>query len=187
VKPDGKVELKSDMLVEVLTTGQSVLPPTIHPDTKKPYTWLSPRTLFDTPIGELVEITPEAIAALEAALAPWLPERHHWVDPAASTPVNPGRMAAYARAALVNTTQTLSAMAPNSGRNNALFNAACSLGKFVHHNIIGLGDLEGRLLSASKANGLMQERGVASCTETIRNGLKRATNDELPALQPLSS
>ena len=33
--------------LEILTTGQSVIPPTIHPDTRKPYRWTTERTLFD--------------------------------------------------------------------------------------------------------------------------------------------
>ena len=33
---------------------QSVVPPTIHPDTGQPYHWLTPDTLEDTPLGDLL-------------------------------------------------------------------------------------------------------------------------------------
>lgn len=42
------------VVVEVLLHGtQSVLPPTIHPDTQKPYTWLTDESLESTDISEL--------------------------------------------------------------------------------------------------------------------------------------
>src|SRR5262245_35551122 len=61
------------MLLEVLTSGQTVIPPTIHPETGEPYTWTADKTLFDVPISELPEITEEHLEALRKALLPWLP------------------------------------------------------------------------------------------------------------------
>jgi hypothetical protein len=44
-----------NMLLEVLVTGQTVIPPTIHPETGSPYQWLTDYTLFDVCIDELPE------------------------------------------------------------------------------------------------------------------------------------
>ena len=61
------------MLVEVLTTGQTVIPPTIYPETGEPYRWLTEYSLFDVPIEELPEFPPDLIEQLEEVLKPWLP------------------------------------------------------------------------------------------------------------------
>ena len=44
------------MLLELLVTGQTVVPPTTHPETGKPYNWLTEYTLFDVCIDELPEL-----------------------------------------------------------------------------------------------------------------------------------
>jgi hypothetical protein len=50
-------------LVDLLAEGkQTVLPPSIHPDTGEPYYWWSDFTLEDTPLNQLTEL-PEDIAA----------------------------------------------------------------------------------------------------------------------------
>ena len=44
-------------VVELLSIGtQTVVPPSIHPDTKKPYTWLTEDTLFDVTAAELTPL-----------------------------------------------------------------------------------------------------------------------------------
>ena len=56
-------------LVELLLHGtQSVVPPTIHPDTGQPYRWLTPDTLEDTPLGDLPELPADPVAHLDAEL-----------------------------------------------------------------------------------------------------------------------
>ncbi len=41
-------------VVELLSTGnQTVVPPSIHPDTKQPYIWITPDTLFDIQANDL--------------------------------------------------------------------------------------------------------------------------------------
>ena len=44
------------------------MPPTIHPDTGRPYHWLTPDTLEDTPLGDLPELPAEPVARLDAEL-----------------------------------------------------------------------------------------------------------------------
>lgn len=51
-------------VVQVLSTGrQTVLPPTVHPDTRKPYIWSGERSLFDTNIENLPELPPSSGAS----------------------------------------------------------------------------------------------------------------------------
>lgn len=57
-------------LVELLLHGtQSVVPPTIHPDTGQPYCWLTPDTLEDTWLADLPELPADPVARLDAELA----------------------------------------------------------------------------------------------------------------------
>ena len=56
-------------LLDFLSTGkQTVLPPSIHPDTGKPYVWTTERTLLDTPVAELPEFTGAHHSAMEDVL-----------------------------------------------------------------------------------------------------------------------
>ncbi|MCL8489212.1 bifunctional DNA primase/polymerase [Bradyrhizobium denitrificans] len=57
-------------LLDFLSGGkQTVLPPTKHPVTGRPYEWTTERTLLDTPIAELPALTSAHHAALEDVLA----------------------------------------------------------------------------------------------------------------------
>jgi hypothetical protein len=61
-----KYSVGGESVLEVLSTGrQTVLPPSIHPDTRQPYAWMTPRTLLDTSPEELPEITAEAMTAVD--------------------------------------------------------------------------------------------------------------------------
>jgi hypothetical protein len=52
-------------VIEVLGVGRhTVLPPSIHPDTKEPYTWKTDATLLNTPLDQLYVITKEQLARL---------------------------------------------------------------------------------------------------------------------------
>lgn len=74
--------------LEVLFTGQSVIPPTVHPDTGKPYRWTTVATLLDTPAGDLPEITAADIKALQEGLAPWTRRKPGEHVPTLPTPTN---------------------------------------------------------------------------------------------------
>ena len=57
--------------VELLLHGtQSVLPPSIHPDTKRPYQWITEETLESFPSDDLPELPAEAVEMLDRAFAP---------------------------------------------------------------------------------------------------------------------
>src|SRR5215471_5263650 len=53
--PSRDFKLQGHTVVQVLSDGrQTVVPPSIHPDVKRPYTWTSQHTLYNVPAGELV-------------------------------------------------------------------------------------------------------------------------------------
>lgn len=72
--PDGELTVdgkrKTYRVCDLIGPGrQTVLPPTIHPDTGQPYVWTGPDTLEDMDPSELPELLPEHIEAISAALA----------------------------------------------------------------------------------------------------------------------
>jgi bifunctional DNA primase/polymerase-like protein/uncharacterized protein DUF5906 len=87
--------------------------------------------------------------------------------------VSGSREQAYARAALENLAGALAAMAPDSGRNIELNNAALRLGHMVGASWIGRATVEGRLFDAAMACGLVSEDGSQSVRSTIKSGLDK--------------
>lgn len=64
IGPDGKPS-KSPVVELMLHGTQSVLPPSIHPDTGQPYKWVGLATLEDTPIDDLPIFGGDDLAALD--------------------------------------------------------------------------------------------------------------------------
>ena len=169
-----------DMLVEVLTSGQSVVPPTLHPDLGRPYEWITRRTLFNEMVDELPIITRAHIDAMEAALRPWLPRLVLCPSPKVQNrPITSNRMENYARAALASEVQKLSALP--CGRNWALYCAAAKLGKFVHGGILPEAEVASALMAATRANGYAAAKhgGAKQALATLRSGLAKAKSDPL--------
>jgi hypothetical protein len=70
-------DAKGNMLLQVLGDGtQSVLPPTIHPDTQKEYVWTCDGTLYDIPFANLPQWPADAFERIEEMMRPlgWEPE-----------------------------------------------------------------------------------------------------------------
>lgn len=174
----------------MLASGrQTVIPPTMHPDTSAPYTWLTERTLLNTNLADLPVITADQLAALESALGHWLATR---IDPdTAGKPIRPKdarfkhgerkRYKAWARAALDG--ETAKVRGTTAGRNAALYGAACALGKYVHHGLLSERDLTATLMTACEANGYVAKDGRAAARATIASGLYIARDDGLPELK----
>ena len=58
-------------IIDILAYGrQTVLPPTIHPDTLKPYVWVTPDTLENFSVSDLPEFTVDDLNDLRRALEP---------------------------------------------------------------------------------------------------------------------
>lgn len=170
-------------IVELLTRGKATIPPTPHAKTGKAYRWLTKRTLFDTPISELREISPIHIEALARALIPWSPIKKAYtpppVDPNAP-PVTSKRMLACAWAVLAGTVKQLSAT--SAGRNIALYRATCVLGRFVHHKVLPVAEVQRALIEACKTNGYLKREGIGPVMATMNSGLIKSRNDQLPQL-----
>jgi hypothetical protein len=179
----------SAMIMEVLTTGQVVVPPTVHPETQRPYMWLTECTLFDVSIDDLPVWPADVIERIKQALAPWLPPPREYNRTkskgatGALRPASPKRMRNYAEAALEGERESLARMPPNSGRNRKLFDAGCKLGKYVHHQVLSLDELEGSILDACRENGLVKEDGPHACEASLTSGLRKAEGDDLPVLE----
>jgi hypothetical protein len=174
-------------VVEILTTGMMVVPPTPHPKLGgAPYRWITDHTLFDTHVSELPEITQDHILALEEVLAPWCrkPDRKS-TRPSTKDQetVNMPRMAAFARSRVANVTSTMSRLV--EGRYHGIFVAASALGVFVHEKVLPESEVRGALMRAAGTNGLVAMRGRDACEEWIDNGFAYASGDQLPDLDSL--
>src|SRR5262249_54768138 len=89
-----------------------------------------------------------------------------------------------AEAALEGERQILARMPPESGRNRRLFDAGCKLGRYVHHGVLSIDELESAIVDeACKANGLIKEDGLQACKATVASGLRKAEGDDLPVLE----
>jgi len=65
-------------VIEIIGPGrQTVLPPTLHPDTQAPYRWLTPDTLEYLRPHELPPLAPDVLEAITMALAPFCCEVQH--------------------------------------------------------------------------------------------------------------
>jgi Bifunctional DNA primase/polymerase, N-terminal len=170
-------------LVEILVSGQTVIPPTLHPETRAPYIWLTDLSLMNVRVDELPLITPAHIDALATVLERWSPAPQSHVQVSLTrevAPVSDRRMLAYARKVLGNETLALGLRA--SGRNNALFAAACKVGRFAHHHVLSHREIRDALLTACAHNGLLRDDGINQCEATFASGLRKSEHDALPTL-----
>jgi hypothetical protein len=66
VSSSRNIESRSFPFIDILADGrQALIPPSIHPDTKKPYVWLTPDTLENTKAEDLPEFDITLIGKLE--------------------------------------------------------------------------------------------------------------------------
>lgn len=180
--------------LEVLSRGcQTVIPGTIHPDTGRPYEWLTKRTILDTITEELTICNADAVEYLDQEF-----ERRGLLykkvetfkGEAFKTRADTGqigdaerkRYAGFALAKIDARVKEIAAMG-KGGRNREAFALVCAAGRFIHHGIIGLDDLKGKLIEACDKNGLNKENGVNDLMATIERGLGYSKSDELPELK----
>ncbi|MGE3065254.1 MAG: phage/plasmid primase, P4 family [Hyphomicrobiaceae bacterium] len=143
------------MLAEVLGRGQqTVIPPTVHPETGAAYAWTSERTLIDTPAAALPVVPADIVDRLAEALRPWT---DRGIERAAE--------------ALQRASAQLS-VAPAGRRNDDLFRQARALADDVRQGRITEQAVNDTLLAACGTNGLLAEEGDAPCRATIASGLK---------------
>jgi hypothetical protein len=137
--------------------------------------------------------TPSTIVALQDQAIPVLPPAIVAVlrkpgeqDPPPKinghAPHSGSREEAYARATLESLARELAAKPPDSGRNIELNNAAMRLGHMVAAGWIGRTTVEGRLLDAAAACGLVKDDGAHSVRATIKSGLDAGEKEPAGAL-----
>ena len=67
------------IIVEILGRGRkTTIPPSIHPDTRKPYSWIDGKGLLSVPFDDLPELPEDFEERLKWALKPWLAEKPSW-------------------------------------------------------------------------------------------------------------
>lgn len=166
--PGGEVRTRFDFLpgLELKSDGAAL---TLPPSAKRgrPYVWhLSPAEaqLADPPAW-LLKITGPPPAPTRAA-------RCDEVAPSLRT-ANPERLAKYVAAALDRECGALARMGKDTGRNRALFVAACRLGELVGADMLPQDLVESELEIAAQACGLVAEDGWRSVRATIASGMQR--------------
>ncbi len=177
------------VLVEVLAKKRATLiPPTIHHKTNQPYRWHN-ASLEDLSPADLPIITQDHLAQLDALLEPISAKRKQPVADidAVRREINLGyrekrRYEAYANAVLFGQAADLG-NEKKGGRGRKLFNAACCLGRWVHHGFLSASDVRDALVKACEMNGLVDDNGESDVVKTIQNGLNFSKNDELPIFE----
>ncbi len=146
--------------LDVRTTGGSVaLPPSRRADGR--YEWTIPPTAC--PVAE-------APAWLLELIDPPEPVR----PPRPPLPVQSvHRTVRYVECAIDGECSAVSAMAPNTGRNQRLFQAAANLGELCGAGLLPQSIAEHALEDAASACGLVREDGLHAVRATIRSGLRR--------------
>jgi hypothetical protein len=87
----------------------------------------------------------------------------------------------FALAALGFETDAL-AYCAKPGRNQALFRATCSLGKYVTHGFLPANQLVESFKLACQQNGLIRDNGLRDVMRTLEKGLAFSAKDPLPTL-----
>ncbi len=175
--PDG-----GEVVVFELRAGPvgEVLPPSIHPETRRPYRWTR-----EPQSAEAIPWIPPALLEVwrnwEAYLprlqraAPWpLPEPRRVPPVAALEParVSGERVRRYARAALEAEAARV-ARTPEGGRNNQLNRSAFTLGGWVAHGALRAEEVVDALLAAARAAGLGEREALATIHSGLRAGVRR--------------
>ena len=172
--------------VEVLCSGQQIVVLGTHPGTGKPYSWHGGEP-GDVARADLPELTEEVARELVAKAAAIMRAQGWTEDVARKTNgdgAHPGggnadefdaiygnRQRKYALAALQGGTAELSAMAPDSGRNDKLNAVAFRLGTMCARGWINRDEVESRLFAAAVACRLVADDGVAATRATLASGL----------------
>ena len=184
------------VIIQLLGMGhQTVIPPSVHPETSQPYEWekgTTGRTLLDTNVRDLPKLNQAKLAALEEALKPYLLERPSWPadESAKFEPLPAGhelsdlelrRYKSYAAAALEGRAKDISET-PAGGRNDKLFKGVCYLGKFAWHGLLNKNEFEKLMHDACLKNGLIGDDGRSAFWATFKSAFEMTRNDPLPAL-----
>ena len=174
--------------MQILAAGrETVLPPTVHPDTGKPYVWHR-GSLEACRLGDLPVITAGHIEALGEELRPFMSEPVQFTPAApaqaplrALTGLERRRYEAMARGLLKWVEGTLASRGPG-GRSRAARGMAQTFWPFIREGLIGEAEVRAALVDASQRNGLVKTNGIRDVLRDIRRGFEAGAADPLPAL-----
>jgi hypothetical protein len=191
IGPDGK--RRQETLVQILAAGrETVLPPTVHPDTRKPYFWHR-SSLEACRLGDLPVIKANHIDALHEALRPFLSETVQFMPAApAQAPLRNlnglerRRYEAMARGLLKWVEGALANRAPG-GRSRAARGIAQTFWPFIREGLIGEAEVRAAIVDASQRNGLVKTNGIRDVLRDIRRGFEAGAADPLPTLENRTS
>lgn len=147
--------------IELRANGCYVIaPPSIHPDSGKPYTVAHPDAI----------LTVENFAPIVEWIKHLMRQKHGGTLPAASGKVQ--HATAYGMVALRNEAGDVARALPG-GQNDRLYRAALKMGSLIADGKLDRGTVERELLAAAHANGYIAGRGEQHAMSTITSGIDK--------------
>jgi putative DNA primase/helicase len=168
-------KINGKAVLDVLAHGrQTVLPPTVHPDTGVPYQWLGSESLDYVSIDNLPELPDDINDRLTTALAQF--DSASTVKPVGKSKAAPSSAAPsrtrnpqYVKGAI---NAELARLANTSGgRNDQLNKSAFALGTLVGAGELAYDKAEELLFDAATENGYVEKDGASEARATIKSGL----------------
>lgn len=179
------------MMLEVLAQGrQTVLPPSIHPETGLPYEWVAwPHWGFMLPKPLSAEVPPPLSQAVVDAIAERLqslgltkPRAERGKGLASAIPAaERGRYMAYLAPKLAEKLAAVREALPGS-RQDAVNSACYALAPWVREGFIDETWLEEQLREACEVNGWLRDDGERPFTRQVSKGFDDGWNGEIPDL-----
>lgn len=184
-------QFSKTMVLEVLSDGrQTVLPPSIHPDTGAPYEWVSLPGLGVMRPQPLSHVCPPALSqatvdAIEQRLEQvGITKRRVERGAGLARGLTDGDRGRYERYLAPKLAEKFAAVrgAVSGGRQDALNGACFALAPWVRHGFIDERELEAEMREACTINGYIGEDGDKAFTRQFEKALEDAWETELPAL-----
>jgi len=185
------------MMLEVLAHGrQTVLPPSIHPDTGKPYQWTMIGDWGDEPLTEMCEVDGLGslaqceIDAIEARLqAHGLTGAVRERGEATGRPITDADRPRYQAIMGIKLNEKLGELsgAARGGRQAALNGLCYAMSPYVREGFIAEGELEEVVRQACEVNGLLADDGEKQFSRDFYKGLTDGQHLELQALRDMSA
>jgi P4 family phage/plasmid primase-like protien len=165
------------------------IPPSIHPETKKPYVWTSDASIYDTIPDELSEVTIDTLKKLVSALSPWFYKKPVHQETPKRDVVSTGELSANERTSYQRMADkaydkhvpALRNMKGKGGRGDALYRAACALAVWCKYGFLDRSAIAKDLFDACATNGFLNADGADEVNKTITLALDK--NDLLPELR----
>jgi hypothetical protein len=184
-------QFSKDMVLEVLAHGrQTVLPPSIHPDTGAPYAWIALPDLGVMSPAPLSHIIPPALSqatvdAIEARLAALgITKRRVERGEGLARELAAGERGRYEAYLAPKLAERITAVrqAPGGGRQDALNGACFALAPWVRTGFVDEVELEIQMREACSLNGYVGEHGDKAFTRQFAKALDEGWMTELPDL-----